>query len=170
MTDDGSRIVYGTQPLAVLIEAVTRPIFAKRGPLESRLMVDWRFIAGPRIGLYSVPRKVLFPDKEQQKDGTLYVEVLNSAISAELPYAIPVLIEKIAVYVGYKAITRIKFRLRPGPVLSIQKKEVRSAPLSTEKRNVLNDVLSGIEDEELKQALYRLGEGVLREHKGDNKS
>ncbi len=157
-----NRHTTGMQSLSTLVDTITTPVFSRyRGYIEARLVTDWALIAGHKLSLYTVPRKVIFQDREHKTNGLLHVDVLNSAIALEVSYMIPVLLEKIAVYMGYKAITRIKTHLRPSPCADIDATPNAIAPLPPEKMRQLQDSVNAIDDTTLREALYRLGHYVM---------
>lgn len=150
----------GTRPLSSLLDNLTQPVLAKRGFLEARLITDWQRIAGKRLAFYTMPQRIFFPDKEIKNNGVLHLEVSNSAISMELAYHIPILIEKIAVHFGYKAIGSIRTHLKPRALQPIEAPS--SLPsLTPERTRLLTEAVSTIDDPVLREALYHLGEYVM---------
>lgn len=154
----------GSKQLSSLVDSITRPVFERRGFLEGRLIMDWAFIAGEKLALYTLPQRIVFPDKETKTNGVLHLQVSNSAIAMELSYMEPVLLEKIAVYLGYKAIGRIKAHLKP-QLLPVIEKEKRPLALSPEKSQLLTETVNQIDDPGLRDALYRLGKHILADSK-----
>ena len=150
----------GTSSLSSQVDSLTQPVFAKRGFLEARLMRDWPLIAGKKLAHYTMPQRIFFPDKETRNNGVLHLEVSNSAISMEITYNIPILLEKMAVHLGYKAISSIKTHLRPRALQPMETQSSRPS-LSVEKNRLLLEAVSKIEDPALRDALYHLGEYVM---------
>lgn len=163
VSDTKTKNSRGIAPLAMLVDRVMKPVFSKRNPLEARLITDWRLLAGPKIAACSIPKYIAFPSQESRKDGILHIEISNSSMATELVYMEPVLVEKIAIYLGYKAIAKLKLHLCPSSTALSPVKESPVAPaLTPKKRDTLTSLVAEVEDAELKEVLLRLGECVVR--------
>lgn len=151
----------GVKSLSHALDIITKPVFLKRGFAENRIITDWNKIVGDGVGACSVPRKLTFA-RDKKIDGTLYVEVSNSGFATEMVYLEPMIIEKIACYFGYKAVSRLKImqNLKAAPV---QQQAAPKKNISAQSMANLELSLAGIEDEELKKSLRSLGSGVLAE-------
>lgn len=159
--DKNVRQYSGVRMLSGSLNVVTKPIFKQRGFVENKIITDWDFIVGKELGSCSTPKKISF-NRDKKANGILHVEVYDSGLAMEMTYMEPVLIEKISVYFGYKAVEKLKITQRPGGKLNI--KEVKTPPvrnLSEGKKHLLNNYLSEIEDEELRTALSNLGRDVM---------
>jgi hypothetical protein len=151
----------GVRMLSSSLNFVTKPIFKQRGFVENKIITDWDFIVGKELGSCSTPKKISFA-KDKKANGILHVEVYDSGLAMEMTYMEPVLIEKISVYFGYKAVEKLKILQRPGGKLDIKEaKKVAVRNLSEEKKTLLNSYLSEIEDEDLRLALSSLGRDVM---------
>ena len=154
----------GVNSLSASLNAVTTPFFKKRGFAENKIITDWNYIVGKELGNSSTPKRIAF-NRDKKTDGILTVEVYDSGIAMEMTYMEPVLIEKISVYFGYRAIARLKIMQRPGgqPHLDEERKiPVRN--ISDDKKKVLDNYLEDIDDVELKEALKSLGVGVMSDY------
>lgn len=150
--------------LSASLDKITKPIFKKRGFIENRIITDWSNITGGELATNSSPRKLVF-QKDKTTDGTLHIEVYDSAIAMELTYMEPVLIEKIACYFGYKAVARLKIIQKPMSMRHASSKpENKIITLSNEQQQYLNSSLQDVEDEEMRNALKGLGTGVLNNY------
>ncbi len=134
--------------LGVALARVAAPIIGKRGSL-ARLKAHWTAIAGPEWGEASSPLSL-------GRDGVLKLRATPSA-ALELQHRAPLLIERVNLYLGREAVTRIAlvqgfFQPRaPAPLLR---------PLGEAEAKALQEKLSGIGDPELRAALARLGVAV----------
>lgn len=91
--------------LGTCIEPVTRPVFKSRGIANVKLITEWRSIAGQSLADYCIPEKLSYaPGKTT--DGTLTISVA-SGFATELQHMQPVILERINIYFGYKAVSRI---------------------------------------------------------------
>ncbi len=152
----GSR---GARSLSHALDIVTRPVFLKRGFAENRIITDWSQIVGNSISACSVPRKLTF-QKDKKSNGTLYVEVSNSGFATQMVYLEPMILEKIACYFGYKAVSRVKILQNPQtPATPTQK--TKQKEISTERLAALESSIAGIDDEDLKKSLLSLGCGIV---------
>lgn len=109
MADDKRR--YGStglfpQPMGNILDKVTAPVMQKQGWQQARIMVGWPEIVGPEMAAKCKPRNLTFP-KGQKTGGTLTLRV-KGAYALEIQHLEPLLLEKLAVYLGYRAIDRIK--------------------------------------------------------------
>ena len=151
----------GVRMLSSSLNFVTKPIFKQRGFVENKIITDWDFIVGRELGSCSTPKRIFFA-KDKKTNGILHVEVYDSGLAMEMTYMEPVLIEKISVYFGYKAVEKLKILQRPGGKLDIKEaKKVAVRNLSEDKKLLLNNYLSEIEDEDLRAALSSLGRDVM---------
>lgn len=96
----------GSKKLSGILTEVTKPAFDRLGFVNGQLISKWREIVGDDIAAETFPNKVVF-QKEAKDNGILHMHV-NSESAIRIQYLEPVIIEKIAVYFGYKAISRIK--------------------------------------------------------------
>lgn len=153
----------GQKSLGHALDIVTKPAFLKRGFAENRIITDWVKIVGEATAACSVPRKLTFA-RDKKSNGTLYIEVSNSGLATEIVYLEAVILEKIACYFGYKAVSRLKILQNPqNAELAPTKKHVRKT-LSPENNAILELSLEGIDDEELKASLRSLGQNILAEN------
>lgn len=152
----------GTKELASALHRVTKPLFQKRGFVENKIITDWPQIVGSSYSNSSTPRKLTFP-RDKRTDGVLQVEVYDSGLAMEMTYMEPIILEKIACYFGYKAITRLKIIQKPGQAFeektSLKHKEIPLTPAQEER---LRLSLHNMEDEALHRALESLGKHLMQ--------
>jgi hypothetical protein len=106
---------YGTtglfaQPLGGVLDKVTAPAMQKQGWQKARLMLHWPEIVGSEIAAKCTPYQLTFP-ANQKTGGTLTLRV-KGAFALELQHLEPFLLEKLAVFLGYRAIDRIRLQQR----------------------------------------------------------
>lgn len=133
------------------IERVAKPAFKKHGFAQARLLTQWGEIVGPLLARHSLPTHLRFPAGEHA-NGQLSVRV-ESAFALEFQHLEPVILEKIATYFGYRAVTRL--RILQGPL-----------PHST--TTIAAPMVFGDEDSPvtLEEALALLGKAVSRKKGG----
>lgn len=152
----------GMVSISMAVNETAKPLLIKRGFAENRIITDWNLIAGEHIGKCSNPRRLSFR-QGSSADGTLFVEVYNSIAAMEMEHLSPVIIEKIALYFGYKAVSKIKIIQNPGGGSKSDNKDFyRKTPnLSDAQKQRLSVMLDGIADEDLKNKLASFGQYIL---------
>lgn len=91
--------------LSACIEPLTRPVLRAQGLPATRLITQWPEIVGAEMAGHCVPEKLSFPPGKNN-DGTLTIAVENG-FATEIQYMQPAIMERLASYFGYKAVTRI---------------------------------------------------------------
>jgi len=138
--------------LSACVERLTRPVLKAQGLAGSRLITHWHEIVGPALANRCVPQKLSYP-KGKTTDGTLTISVENG-FATELQHMQPAILEKLASYLGYKAVARI--------VISHAYKPLTTAISPVRKKastpGVAIKLPENIEDDELKNALQSLAE------------
>ncbi|AHX04305.1 DUF721 domain-containing protein [Ehrlichia japonica] len=76
--------------------------------VEVLLFLNWNSIVGKEISQVAKPRKLSFLDG--MNTGVLYIMVNSGGVAINIQYAIPVIIEKISVFFGFKAVHEVKIR------------------------------------------------------------
>jgi hypothetical protein len=140
---------------------VAAPILGRRGLAEAELMLHWAEIAGEDLTRICRPLKLSFArgtQGESKRDGTLQLRVLPAA-AVELQHMEPQLIERINGFFGYRAVA--KLALRQGPLPNMPRRPPAPKPLGAAEEQRLQQNLGSIDDDELRQALERLGRAVL---------
>ncbi|MDF2965035.1 MAG: hypothetical protein K0Q51_423 [Rickettsiaceae bacterium] len=99
--------------LSNLVEGILRAVFKRHGPVFAEIMVNWSKIVGSRYHSVARPVKVSQIKEGGTKLCVLFVDVDDAGSSVELSYQHGILLERISVYFGYKAIDKIKFTVRP---------------------------------------------------------
>lgn len=95
------------KPLSKGVNLILRNLYIKHGgKLFAEIMLYWPRIVGPEISSSCRPLKISNQNSIKLPT-TLYVEAATSSISTELSYNQMLIIEKIAVYLGRKAIDKI---------------------------------------------------------------
>jgi len=146
--------------LGSLIGAMVEPALAARGLGEASLIADWPEIVGATIARYARPIQIQWPRRgakrrpEESAAATLVLRV-DGAFALEAQHAREIIVERVNAHLGWRCIERIAFRQGP---LAEAKKKRRAAPApSAEAQAEAVALAAPIEDEELRQALTRLG-------------
>lgn len=76
--------------------------------IEILLFLNWTVIVGKEISKIAQPKKLLFLDNVNT--GVLYLVVNSGGVAVNIQYAIPIIVEKISVFFGFKVVHGIKIR------------------------------------------------------------
>ncbi len=155
---------FGLRAIAKTLPKITGNALGKRGFAEADLLGDWTSIVGRDIASRCVPRKLDRPRPRRQgaaheAEGTLTLRV-EAGYALEVQHLEPQLLERINGYFGFRAVTRLRLLQAPSPPPA--PKTVPAAPLSPEAMAALHARLEDVEDTELRGALDRLGQAILR--------
>ena len=159
----------GTRSLASLVPGLTRKAVGKRGFTDARILNEWDQIVGADLARHAHPDRLTFP-KGRRDAGTLHIRALGP-MATELQHLEPVLVSRINMHFGYKAISGIKLmqvpptRLanhRAGPGRLGAAPKPPQTPADPERLAQMKLDLQRVEDPELRAVLLRIGESVLR--------
>ncbi len=143
--------------LGFYTQKMVKPVFAARGLLEGKIITHWSQIVGERFADLSLPEKITFP-LNKKTEGTLHLSVTSSG-ALFLQYTQDLLLERINVYFGYKAVSKIK--MTHDLIKKLQSKQEKPIPiLSQQDKGYVDSLTKDILDPELKECLEKLGEGV----------
>ena len=154
-----SKKFYGMQSIDQKLNNLLTPIFSgskKEFVIINNLVKNWAEIVGAKYSKLCYAKTVSF-DKTQ-KSAKLTIAVHNSAVGFFLDNSSEIILERIATFYGYKAITKIIIKQEPKIIKSADTSEIK---LSQAKENFLMEKISGIEDQELAATLQKLGRSIL---------
>jgi hypothetical protein len=148
------------KPLRELLGKLVGDAFARQGFASAELVTRWHDIVGDEIAADSEPIKLQWPrrsDGEDSETGTLVLRVEGPA-AIEIQHLAGLICERVNRFLGWRAVGRLALRQAPlrhrhtkmGPTID---------PTATAR---MAENLTGIKDEELKEALARLGAAVSR--------
>ena len=149
------------KPLSVLLNDVFSDAYAKQGFAARELVTRWAEIAGRDIAAHSEPLKMQWPrpvEGQPQEPATLVLRV-EGPIALEIQHSSDVILQRVNRFFGWSAVGRLALRQAP---LSRRKAPVRSRVPDPESVAKVAETLSGVEDEELRAALARLGAAIKR--------
>jgi len=152
---------YGLRHLASAADSVTRPAFGRRGFALGALLSQWPQIAGERLSDNCQPEKLHFPQGKGDS-GTLWVRA-DGAAALELQHMQPVLIERINMLCGFRAVAAL--RIVQGPIAPRVRAPAPPRALRPAESRAIEQEVAIITDPELKAALARLGQGIYRRKK-----
>jgi len=157
---DPSQRTNAPKALGVSLGRLTRPLMRQRGVALAEIINRWSEIAGPLLEKETQPEKMVYAS------GVGHAAMLEIAVSPafalELQHLSPLIIEKINGYFGFRAVE--KLRLKQTPIRRAESQPAaqrNSRPLTAEERLKLEELLAGVEDRELRQALESLGKSLF---------
>lgn len=161
----------GPKPLAELLENCLQPIMAAQGFASTDIIIGWPEIIGEKLAEFSRPVKIEWPRRRTYADdgqggeaATLVLKV-ESAFALDIQHMLPVLIERVNARYGWRCIGKIV--IKQGPVPKITHTAPRRS-LDPAMMEQASQRIGTIEDEGLRDALVRLGAGILSDsHKND---
>jgi len=139
--------------LSQILEPITKPVFKAHGLAGNRIISEWPVIIGEKLSMHCIPQKLSFP-AGKKTDGTLCIAVENG-FAPELQHMQAVIMDRLAIYFGYKAISRITISHSYAPINEEEKKPSSSKPSST------NFFISEeIDDVELRSSLDNIAKSL----------
>ena len=141
------------QPLSSLIGRIAARSFEARGLAAAGIAAEWPAIVGGSVAACSWPERL-------GRDGTLRVCV-SGPVAVELQHLEPQILERIAAYYGYRAVTRLAYVNRaPQPPAPAAERRP-PPPADSESAARVESAVEHTRDRGLKAALADLGRAVL---------
>jgi hypothetical protein len=151
----------GAKPLAEFTPGLIAEALAARGLSETSLIADWPAIVGEALARHARPIELQWPPRAAKRDpdaptlsATLVLRV-EGAFALEAQHSASVILARVNAHLGWRCIDKIAFRQGPLPPL---KEKRRTAPLpSGAAEAAASAAASTIVDDELRDAVTRLG-------------
>ncbi|MDX1975809.1 MAG: DUF721 domain-containing protein [Rickettsiales bacterium] len=152
MSKDPSKRYFSLfpKPLNGCIEPLIRPILKEKGLASSRLITQWSSVVGESLATRSLPEKLTFP-KGKTSGGTLTIAVQNG-FAPEIQHLQPIILEKLSLYFGYRAVERIVISHTFPTTQKLSKTVAAPKNKSTLPKSCI-ETANQVEDPELKAAL-----------------
>lgn len=154
-----------TQSVGRAVSGLAKRALDKRGFVDASIVNEWPTIAGALIGGNSLPEKISFP-RDRSKPGTLFLRLENGALSTEVMHFEPVLLERLNRFFGFRAVGQIKIIQGPLPTGN-KKSRPDLPPIKAETRVAIEQSLDTVGDNEIRDALMRLGTHVAQRRSVD---
>ncbi len=148
------------KPLRDLLSKVVGETFTRQGFASTELVTRWTEIVGAEIAAHSEPIKIQWTrpaDGEPRQPGTLILRVEGPA-ALEIQHLADVISERVNRFLGWRAVERIA--LRQAPLRNALRQATPAADPAAAARIAAS--MPEIADDELRQALARLGAAVRR--------
>ncbi len=149
------------RPLSEFMGATLSDALKTQGFASAEILARWGDIVGAEIAAHSEPMKIAWPravGEEAAEPATLVLRVEGPA-AIEIQHLSAVILERVNRFFGWQAIGRIALRQAP-----LRRREPRQAPPPPDPAVAarIAEGLPEIEDEDLRQALARLGAAIKR--------
>ena len=162
---DEKRRRRGAVPISALVGRVINPVARKRGFAAADLIAAWADVVGAELAECTRPEKIVWPRGEAnaERPGVLTLKV-DGPRAVVVQHQLDQIVERVNAFFGYAAV---------GPVRIVQApidRPARPAPagdtaLAPADEARLKAATGALEDGPLREALDRLGRGVLKGHK-----
>jgi hypothetical protein len=143
------------RPLADFIKPCLGETFSRQGFASAELVTRWADIVGPEIAAHCEPVRIQWPrhrTDEPPEPATLVLRV-DGPTALEIQHLSAVILERVNQFFGWQAVGRLA--LRQAPLTRREKPPRRELDADAVARVAAE--LPAIEDDDLRQALARLG-------------
>jgi hypothetical protein len=154
----------GPRLIGRAVPEVAGKALGKRGLAFGALLTDWPSVVGPQLALRTAPDKLSFP-RGKREDATLHIRAMG-AVALELQHLEPLIVERINGFFGYRAVARIRLvhaAALPGPP---PPRPVTPRALSMDEEVALTGMLTGVEDDALRDTLERFARSLIGRRPG----
>jgi len=154
--------IYGLDRLARFLPDITKKAFEKFGFAYSDVAEHWSDIVGEEIARHTSPERIRWPRRSMPKQGFYESGILTIRVDGpraiEIQHRGPEIIDRINRFYGYQAISDIK--IIQGPLPKRDSEKPVKADVAPQTSPPASETLDQIEDQDLKAALQKLGQGV----------
>ncbi len=152
------------RPLSEGVSALTSKTFSRKFVSLSRILSHWDDIMGPEMAGKTQPVKVRYrkpKDAKSNPQATLDIAV-SSADSVALHYQVELILERINQVFGERWITGLRFVHQPSNTDRPDDIPLPKRQLNKGEQERLESILLGVQDDNLRKQLEKLGQAVLR--------
>lgn len=151
------------EPVSDLAARLIDPILRKRAGISLSLIQSWDEIAGPGLAVLSRPEKINWPRRMSETDpfepATLVV-ACEAMGALRIQHQTGELMARVNAFLGFSAVGRIRIVQKPVQAEPKKRRPVLRA-LSADEATALSKTVGGIERDDLRASLERLGRSVL---------
>ncbi|MBW3096915.1 DUF721 domain-containing protein [Pseudohoeflea coraliihabitans] len=154
--------------LADVANRLVDPLLSRRAGINTMLLASWDAIVGERFAQTSRPERIRWPRQAGEPEsgagfspGQLVI-ACEGASAVFLMHEERQLVSRVNAFFGFPAVDRIRFVQK---AVAPEQKRKPLPPLDRLEQKRLGDMLAEVEDPALRQALEKLGTGVLGRNK-----
>jgi hypothetical protein len=149
------------RPLSAFAGTALNDALQRQGFASAEIIARWAEIVGEEIAAHSEPLKINWPrraNEESPEPATLVLRVEGPA-AIEIQHLSSVILERVNRFFGWRAIGRLALRQAP-----LRRRTPKTAPSPPDPAATarIAESLPQVEDEDLRQALARLGAAIKR--------
>ena len=148
------------RPLSELLGATLGEAFRAQGFASTEIISRWPDIVGAEIAAHSEPLKITWPrpNREETAEPATLVLRVEGPAALEIQHLSAVILERVNRFFGWQAIGRLAIRQAP----LRRREQPTTAGLDTAAAARIAEALADVKDENLRQALGRLGAAIKR--------
>jgi hypothetical protein len=149
------------RPLGQIAGKTIAGVFARQGFASTELVTRWIDVVGPEIGHHCEPIKLLWPRSPEPDapEPAILVLRVEGPTAVEIQHLKNVICERVNRFLGWRAVGDIALRQAPLTRRAVKQKAPAIDPEATER---VAATLTGVDDNDLRQALARLGAAIKR--------
>ncbi len=153
----------GARPVAEFVSKLLDPVIERRAGMTMDLLASWEDIVGDRHAAHSRPEKLDWPRRAHEEEA---FEPATLVIACAGPQAVflqadsDTIIARVNTYFGFAAVGRLRV-VQKSSAETYEESHKEPADLSGDDQRKLRQVLGDVEDDDLREALSRLGKGVF---------
>lgn len=143
-----------------VIGQMIKPILGKKKgnfAIITSLNKAWPTVIGEKFQQFCAPKDIKF-ERSQKINGTLIIKAYNPSVAFFLEANSSQIIERIAIYYGYKVISQIKIHQEPKDIKA--KTHNIEVKISAPQQQIIDNVTESVTDPDLRAILSKLG-GVV---------
>lgn len=153
------------RPLSRMVERLTKSMLGRQGFAHGTIITKWPDIAGKEMARHTLPEKIVF-SRDGVTGGILHLRCDSGAYATEVQHLELQILERINTFFGYKAVVQLRLVQAPLPKTKRDKPVKAPRSLSPAEANDLAETVANVDDDELREALERLGQSIIgRENK-----
>jgi len=96
------------KPISKEVNKLVHKVLKRKDPILMELIMQWSKIVGTKFCTKTYPLKITNYKEEKKYKRILLVNVENSALGMEFSFQQEIILERLAVYLGYRAINKVK--------------------------------------------------------------
>lgn len=157
---------FGSQSIEQKLADLLKPLFQgskKEFVMINNLVKNWEQLIGKKYAEFCYPKSIRLEKTESKQGGKLTIAVYNPAIGFFLESNAEIILERIASFYGFKAISKIIIKQEPEQIDSRRKSE--EIILTAEKEGFLKNITNEISDQDLAKTLQNLGREIMNPRK-----
>lgn len=96
------------KPISDNVYSLLKNILIKKNPILAAIIFNWSNIVGKELSTNTNPFKITQSRENNAKINVLHIEANNASLSMQVFYQQEIILERISIYLGFRAINKIK--------------------------------------------------------------